>query len=253
MLILLPPSEGKSSPAPGADTARLSFSPLNDTRQRILEALIRMCSDDPSGAAKALGLGSTQIDEIKINAQLASAAFGPAIEVYDGVLYEALDAQSLPAIARRRLNANVAIASGLFGLVRPLDLIPAYRLSGNVRLAGLPSLGSLWRNELGAAIADSSGPIIDLRSQTYVVLGPVPLECHSRALAVRVLFEQDGHRTVVSHFNKATKGRLVRELMLMGSAARSVNQFLQQLTSLGYEWELHETSKGPSRLDLITH
>ncbi|MFP5407571.1 MAG: peroxide stress protein YaaA, partial [Gammaproteobacteria bacterium] len=53
-----------------------------------------------------------------------------ADRVYSGVLYEALDLTSLDAAARRRATSWLAVTSGLFGLLRPADRIPAYRLSG---------------------------------------------------------------------------------------------------------------------------
>jgi cytoplasmic iron level regulating protein YaaA (DUF328/UPF0246 family) len=252
MLILLPPSEGKSAPLSGSANQQLSFPELDATRTRVQKALIKMCKGDPQMAAKNLGLGVTQLEEVTANAHLARATCGPAIDVYTGVLYEALDAGSLNAKARNKLNTSVAISSALFGLVRPLDLIPTYRLSGNSILADSPRLPQVWRIEVSAVIADSTGPIIDLRSQTYVALGPIPAQCDERALVIRVLFEKNGKRSVVSHFNKATKGELVRALILSGPIPKSTDQFLKRLSEIGYEWELDESKAGPGRLDVIT-
>lgn len=230
----------------------LSFPDLSKPRADVWKALIAMCKHDPQAAAKNLGLGVTQLDEVTANKHLAKAFCGPAIDVYTGVLYEALDAASLNARARNRLNKNVAISSALFGLVRPLDLIPAYRLSGNSTVTSLPPLSKIWRDESSKVIAHSSGPIIDMRSHTYVALGPIPASCHVRALTMRVLFEKNGKRSVVSHFNKATKGELVRALTLHPTVPKTINEFLKVLTELGYEWEINEQAKGPALLDLIT-
>ena len=252
MLILLPPSEGKSAPLSGDTSQQLSFPELDSTRSQVQKALIKMCKGDPELAAKNLGLGVTQLDEVFANAHLNKATCGPAIDVYTGVLYEALDAASLNAKTRAKLNSAVAISSALFGLVRPLDLIPAYRLSGNSILTDSPRLPQVWREEVSAVIAASTGPIIDLRSQTYVALGPIPAQCNERALVIRVLFEKNGKRSVVSHFNKATKGELVRALITSGAVPKTTDQFLKRLSELDYEWELDESKSGPARLDLIT-
>jgi len=252
MMILLPPSEGKSAPLSGVSNRELSFPDLGTSRKQVWQALIKMCTGDPDLAARNLGLGVTQLDEVSTNAHLDKATCGPAIDVYTGVLYEALDAASLNARTRTKLNSAVAISSALFGLVRPLDEIPAYRLSGNSILTDSPRLPQVWREEVSAAIAASTGPIIDLRSQTYVALGPIPVQCNARALVMRVLFEKNGKRSVVSHFNKATKGELVRALMLSGPIPKSTDQFLQRLSEIGYEWELDESKSGPGRLDVIT-
>ena len=57
-------------------------------------------------------------------------------------------------------------------------------------------------------LAALDGLVVDLRSGSYAALAPVP-----GAVTVQVLSERpDGTRTVVSHFNKAHKGRLARLL-----------------------------------------
>ena len=253
MLILLPPSEGKSAPLSGNTNQQLSFTELDSTRAQVRKALIKMCKGDLHTAAKNLGLGVTQLDEVSANARLDKATCGPAIDVYTGVLFEALDAASLNSKHRAKLNSVVAISSALFGLVRPLDLIPPYRLSGDSILTGSTRLPQVWREKVSAVIAASTGPIIDLRSQTYVSLGPIPGQCDERSLLIRVLFEKNGKRSVVSHFNKATKGELVRALITSGAVPKNIDQFLNRLSDLDYEWELDERRTGPARLDVITH
>ena len=253
MLLLLPPREGKSAPEGGIPTRKLSFPELGKPLTQVWDALIAMCKHEPQTAAKNLGLGVTQLDEVATNIHLAKSKCGPAIDVYTGVLYEALDAYSLNARTRTKLNKTAAISSALFGLVRPLDLIPAYRLSGNSTVTSLPSLPLVWREASSAVIAASAGPIIDMRSQTYMALGPIPETCYERAITLRVLHEKNGKRSVVSHFNKATKGALVRSLMLNSKTPKNTNEFLAALTTLGYKWEISESKKSPALLDLITH
>ena len=253
MLILLPPSEGKTAPTEGPvlDLRSLSFPELLATRKQVLDALTGLCRSRPNEARKALALGPTQGDEIRRNASLKRAPAGAAIDVYTGVLFDALDAASLNAAQRRRLQAGTAIASALFGLLRPDDLIPAYRLSADTSLPPLGALAPLWRDRVSAEIERSTGPILDLRSQAYVNLGPLPASVHDRALVARVLLERNGRRSVVSHHNKATKGRLVRGLVSAGALPRTVDRLLDSITALGYRVELHESRKGAPVLDVI--
>ena len=129
------------------------------------------------------------------------------------MLYEALDHATLGARARARLDAHVAIASALWGLVRPGDLIPSYRLSGGTSLPGIGPLAHAWREPVGRELAAIDGLVIDLRSSAYVALGPLTGEVAERAVTVRVLTERNGRRSVVSHSNKATKGRITRALV----------------------------------------
>ena len=254
MLLLLPPSEGKSAPeaGPRLDLAHLSFPELTATRKRVLAAVVKTCTGDVDAAAAILGLGATQRGEVGANARLRREPCAPAIDVYTGVLYEALDAGSLSPAARRRLQETTAIASGLWGLVRPLDLIPAYRLSGGVTLPELGSLASTWRPALTAMLDAVPGLVVDMRSGAYVALGPLAPAETSRSVTVRVLNEVRGKRTVVSHNNKATKGRLVRTLVTTRRRPKDVDDLVQTLDAEGYEVELSASRRHePAVLDVI--
>lgn len=255
MLILLPPSEGKSAPRRGKPLAldELSFPSLRDPRAEVLAALVTLCSGDQEKAASVLGLGSTQSDEVARNATLGTAPTATAGRVYSGVLYDALDLASLHGTARRRATRWIGIASGLFGLLRPGDRIPAYRLSGDVSLPGIGTVSSYWRAHLDDAVrsAAGSGLVVDLRSSTYASFWRPGPDLARRVVTVRVLHEQAGTRKVVSHFNKATKGRLIRSLLEQGSTVTSPGRFADDLRDLG--WTIEARAPGPrgTQLDLV--
>ncbi len=248
VLILLPPSEGKRSPDTTAhlDLRALSFPGLTSQRRGTLRALEALCRDQDA-ARSALGLGPTQRDEITQNRRLRRSPVDAAVRVYTGVVYEALDPASLTGDQLRRLDETVAIGSALWGLVRPLDPIPAYRLSAGSRLPGVDA--SAWRAPVGALLADADGPVLDLRSGAYQSLAPVPRT--PDAVVCRILLERDGRRTVVSHHNKATKGRLVRAVVRSDRPVRSVDELAQVAEQAGLQVEVHGSRSGPGRLDLI--
>lgn len=255
MLILLPPSEGKAAPTRGKPLAldALSFPILTTARSEVLDALVTLSEGDPAKAAEVLGLGTTQLDLVERNAALRTAATARAERIYTGVVYDALDTATLDASARRRLS-RVAVTSSLFGLVRLADRIPSYRLSGDVTLPGLGAVAGHWRTQLGPAIREAvgNGLFIDLRSGTYGAFWrPNDSEFASRTVTVRVLHERDGVRKVVSHFNKATKGRMVRALLTDGGAPRTVAGFADQLRDLG--WSVEQGASGPkgTQLDVV--
>jgi cytoplasmic iron level regulating protein YaaA (DUF328/UPF0246 family) len=143
----------------------------------------------------------------------------------------------------------VRIASALFGLLRPTDRIPAYRLSADVTLPGIGALAGVWREPVGAVLAAGDDLILDLRSGAYAKLGPAP----ERALLGRVLLERNGKRSVVSHHNKATKGRLVRGLVMRRAMPKNEDALLAALHDLGYHCEIHEAKKSsqPATLDIV--
>ncbi|NEE01969.1 peroxide stress protein YaaA [Phytoactinopolyspora halotolerans] len=261
MLILLPPSEGKTAPPRGApaNPAKLSFPELTDTRQSILSALVRLCRDDPGSAATVLGLGPTQADEVVRNAGLIDAPAAPARNVYTGVLYDALGLRTLEGAAARRATRSIAITSGLWGLLRPTDRIPAYRLGGGVSLPGVGSLAAHWQTTLGdvvPAIAGRRGAIIDLRSTTYEAFWRPDAALAPRTAKVRVLHEQNGTRSVVSHHSKATKGHVVRDLLCSAAAPGTPAELADVLNELGWKAELREPERAarPWGIDVVvTH
>jgi cytoplasmic iron level regulating protein YaaA (DUF328/UPF0246 family) len=241
VLILLPPSEGKAVPRRGRplDLDTLSFPALAEARGRTVEALVDLCRTRPEQAARALGLGPTQADLVALDAGLPSAPAARADRIYTGVLYDALGLATLDPLARRRATRSLAIQSSLFGVVRPADRIPAYRLSGDTVLPGLGKVSSWWRTQLDGVLDDAAGGglLVDLRSTTYAAFwrptGP-------RTATVRVLHETGGRRSVVSHFNKATKGRLVRALLEDGGTPRTPAALADQLRDLGWTVEPHD-------------
>jgi cytoplasmic iron level regulating protein YaaA (DUF328/UPF0246 family) len=213
VLILLPPSESKRAGGEGAplDLATLSFPDLTRARRSALSATKKLASN-LKGAAQVLKLGPKQSSEVLWNRTLTTSATLPALDRYDGVLFDALDASSLDESARRFAGEHVAIASALFGLAGALDPIPAYRLSHDSRLPGV-RLKELWRQPIAAVLAARSDLILDLRSEGYAELGPIPSRPES--VFVRVVSEAaDGRKRALNHFNKAGKGEFVRRLVM---------------------------------------
>jgi uncharacterized protein len=56
---------------------------------------------------------------------------------------------------------------------------------------------------------------------------------------------------VVSHFNKATKGRLVRDLLADGSSPRRPGELSDLLADLGWKVEAAPTAGGAGRIDVL--
>lgn len=216
MIVLLPPSETKRSggDGPPLQLDRLRNTELTSLRTELVDELVALAADEQSCRA-ALGISAAQHAEIERNAALRSAPTLPAIGRYTGVLYDALDIGSLGTRQAARARARLAVGSALFGLLQADDPIPAYRLSASAKLPGRPGLPTRWRPVLEPVLADLAGRdlIVDLRSGAYAGLGRV-----EPAVRVEVLTERpDGLRSVVTHFNKAHKGRLARALAISTS------------------------------------
>jgi cytoplasmic iron level regulating protein YaaA (DUF328/UPF0246 family) len=211
VIVLLPPSETKhpGGDGPALRLDALSYPELAPLRAALVDELVELAADT-SACSRALGLSASQYTEIERNAALRGAATMPAINRYTGVLYDALDVPSLTGAVAARARTRLAVGSALFGLLRADDPIPPYRLSATSKLPGQPALTTRWRPLLEPVLAGVAADelIVDLRSGSYASLGRLPDAVH-----VDVVSEgSDGKRTVVSHFNKAHKGRLARIL-----------------------------------------
>jgi cytoplasmic iron level regulating protein YaaA (DUF328/UPF0246 family) len=256
VLLLLPPSEGKAdAPARGRplDLDDLSFPELTSTREKVLAALIELCTDDPDSAAAALGLSPGQRHELVRNTALLTAAARPAGTVYTGVLYDALGLATLDAAAKRRAARSVVVGSALFGALRPGDRIPPYRLSMATKLPAVGNLAAAWRAALAEVLpaAAGRGVVVDLRSSTYAAAWRPAGPLATRTVAVRVLAERDGVRTVVSHMAKHTRGLVARHLLSEGAAPRTPEDVRDALAG-GFRVELAPAAaSAPRTLDVV--
>jgi cytoplasmic iron level regulating protein YaaA (DUF328/UPF0246 family) len=175
MLILLPPSEGKNQPTgkKRLNLNKLAFpDELNQVRSRLITKV------------------------------LANSPAAPAMDVYSGVLYQALDWSSLSAAAKARGEKSLLIISAIFGVVRPGDVIPNYK-------AKIKS--SDWKADLKPAL-DGLGAdlIIDCRSSTYAGVWQPPAD---KTVAVRVFKKEKGKISVITHLSKKYRGELTQVLL----------------------------------------
>lgn len=200
----------------------LALPALGPAREAAAAALVALAAD-PTVARRIHKLSERQLGDIDHNAALFSAPTMAAVDRYTGVLYDALDAASLDAAARRWMNAHVWIHSAPFGPVAALDAIPTYRLAAGTSLPGIAPLRRHWASATSAAMAsDALSFILDLRSDAYVALGPVPASVPSAY--VRVVTAEG---RALNHFNKKAKGELVRALAEDRPRVRSAARLLE--------------------------
>ncbi|HET9073527.1 MAG TPA: peroxide stress protein YaaA [Solirubrobacteraceae bacterium] len=210
MLVLLPPSRGKASPERGRrmGLSTLVYPRLRAHREQLIDAV------DPG---------------------LRAAPAIPAAELYTGVLYGALGLADLPW-------DGVLITSALWGVLRPGDRVPTYRLDIADKLPGLGGLAAFWREPLAAALPDR-GLVLDLRSSGYVAAWRPR---RATRLAVRGFTEApDGSRTVITHMAKRVRGEVARLVLLAGGAA-SAQEVAEIVAAAGRRVEL-----GDGVLDVI--
>lgn len=250
-VVLLPPSEGKVESKKGTklNLTNLSFSKLKDARESIAKELVDLSQNQPLKMQKILGLSKKQFSELDLNKGLFKNPTARAIEIYSGVLYEALDFAHLSKPAQNWVGKRVFIASALFGLVGAFDKIPAYRLSGDKSLPKVGSLKSFWVKNL-ATVLDKSfekSLILDLRSGVYASAWAPKDKLIENFVVGKIVqkINVNGKTVykVVSHHNKATKGLIVAALAKANANPKSVKDLEKVLKKLGFEVKLETKSK----------
>ena len=101
-----------------------------------------------------------------------SAPLYPAIELYGGDVYRALDYQSLDQKSKHYVDDKLLIISGAYGLLRPRDCIHPYRLGmgDKIKFQGKKvGIVELWNNILEKSAKDNTQgqPVINLASAEY--------------------------------------------------------------------------------------
>lgn len=224
MLILLPPSEGKTGAKRGRplDLDTLSFPELTQMRRTVVDDVVA-ASGRPDASA-VLGINPNLADQIDRNTRLHTAATAPAVRVYTGVLYQALDHAGLDPASVRRANRQVVIVSAVFGALRLTDRIPAYRVDVCSTLPHAGYLTQSWRPKLASALDAAVRPrelIVDCRSDTYASLWRPSGTLAERWVHIKV--------PGASHMAKYTRGLVTRQLV-SGRAPRTPSGLAERLS-----------------------
>ncbi|ADB32559.1 protein of unknown function DUF328 [Kribbella flavida DSM 17836] len=244
-LILLPPSEGKTGRSRGrpVELAGLSFPELTPTRETVLDTLAKVSAS--ADAYAVLGVGPSLAAEVERNLRWRTEPSVPASELYTGVLYDALGYATLSPGCKRRANSRLLVVSAAWGALRMADRVPAYRLSMGTTLPGLGPLASVWRDPLQASLdaAAGQGVIVDCRSSTYAAAWRPAGDQAAKWVAVSVVRERDGVRSVVSHNAKHTRGLVARHLLESGKDPGTAKA-LHKLVAERWNAELDRTGAG---------
>ncbi len=146
-----------------------------------------------------------------------------ALFAFHGDVYQGLDAASLTPEQVLSANDQLRILSGLYGLLRPLDLIQAYRLEMGlgIETAAGSSLYAYWGSKIAHAInaaAARTGAthVVNLASQEYFKA------VDRKALTLPVLTCQfkelrQGKPTIISFNAKRARGLMARYLVTCGA------------------------------------
>ncbi len=137
-----------------------------------------------------------------------------AIRRYKGVAFEYLDYESLDEASKRYLNENLIIFSNLFGIVKPLDLIPHYTLKQGSK-PGF-DIYKFYKEGVTKVLDEMDEEFVDLRAKFYERI-------YKPKRAITFKFLKDNK--VVSHFAKAYRGMFARYIAI--NKAKSIDEVLK--------------------------
>ncbi len=258
MLVLLPPSETKASRGRGrpVDLGSLSLPALTPDRERVLEA-VGTASARPD-AMQVLEVPPSLRAEVERNTRWRTEPALPVAQLYTGVLYDALDHASLDPGAKRRARTRLLVASAVHGVLRPDDRVPPYRVHACAHLALGPAgepveLAVFWRDHLARELpALADGVVVDCRSDTYRSMWRPVGDVAERRVSVRVLRDVGGHRSVVSHMAKHTRGLVARHLVSRPGRDPRSPHALASAVGEAFDVELSVPARDGSRvLDVV--
>ncbi len=219
MLILLPPSEGKSE----AEGTRYFTDACPACVQHTQGVIDYLKGLSPAGHAKCYGVKDAAKAQAwhDANVTVLETAGLPAIERYTGVVYQHIGYATLSkkAAACKRLH----IASAMFGLIPADAPIPPYKLPIN------PWLTRYWKPINSARLAREAKdkPVLNLLSQAYAkTIDYEPL--------ISPDFKAGGGKKSAGHFGKAIKGRFVR--WLLEERVTTTGRF-SEFNEEGYRWD----------------
>jgi uncharacterized protein len=197
---------------------------LDERRAKAMVALARAMKGSGVARRKLLGVKGVALEAAtEANREVASAPTLPAIDRYTGVLYDALSYRSRSATVRRRIDGQVRILSGLWGVVAPGDPIPDYKLKMGASIGRLGKLSTWWRPAVTAALADevAGRTVWNLLPNEHAASWAPDLRGgpESPAMVVSVRFFDTVVRAgrpelvAVAHWNKLLKGELVAHVV----------------------------------------
>ncbi|MEL6914467.1 MAG: peroxide stress protein YaaA [Pseudomonadota bacterium] len=149
-------------------------------------------------------------------AEPSAEALRPAAFAFAGDTYQGLEARTLEEEDLRYAQDHLRILSGLYGALRPLDEIQAYRLEMGSKLKTRrgASLYDYWGRDIAKALRAQAAQVgakvlLNCASQEY--FGAVDIEALKLPVVTPAFYEEkDGQAKMVSFFAKRARGALAR-------------------------------------------
>ena len=213
MLVLLSPAKSLDT-SPLALDLELTEPRFGDDTTELMARCKQLSAPDLRGLMRIseslATLNQQRFQEMGMPHTSANAK--PALLTFQGDVYKELDVSSLREADLQYAQDHVRILSGLYGLLRPMDLIQPYRLEMGTKLetARGANLYEFWGDRLVASLnAEPTDMVLNLASKEY--FKAVPPANLKKPLITAVFHEmRDGQPKTIGLLAKRARGMMTR-------------------------------------------
>jgi cytoplasmic iron level regulating protein YaaA (DUF328/UPF0246 family) len=141
----------------------------------------------------------------------------PSIYAFDGEVYTGIDAYTIQLDKMEDLQNRLFILSGLYGLLKPLDLIQPYRLEmgTSIAIGESKNLYAFWKTKITKALNKSISKgdfLLNLASNEYFSAVDIK-SLKANVITPEFKDYKDGKLTMISFFSKKARGLMVRYII----------------------------------------
>ncbi|GIU33182.1 UPF0246 protein [Shewanella colwelliana] len=250
MLILVSPAKTLDYDSP-ASTQAYTVPDLLQHSQELIEVCRELTPADIASLMKVsdkiAGLNAARFASWQPDFTLSNAK--QALFAFRGDVYTGLDADNLSPESLARAQNQLRILSGLYGLLRPLDLMQAYRLEMGTRLANprgsnlYQFWGDIVTEQVNSALAEQGDEIIvNLASNEYFK-AVKPKLLKGQLITPVFKDKKNGQYKVISFFAKKARGMMVR--YMLDNEVNSLEQLIKFDVAGYYYSETESSSNEP--------
>lgn len=216
---------------------------------------VRMASCTPFEISSMLGVNESIALDVWNRYQHffdASVSALPAVFVYDGMAFRKLSPETMTDDDLVYANSHLFIASFLYGLLRPLDVVKRYRLEGNVVLPGRDGVNmfAYWKPLLTDFFIDrikaDDGILVNLASDEMKNMVDWKRVCREvKVISPSFRVAKNGRLRTVVIYAKMCRGAMARYIL----ENRLTDP--EQLKSFEFEGFRHDSSSGEFDFNLL--
>ena len=166
----------------------------------------------------------------------------PAIFIFNGDVFQGLDAYTLSREKIDQMQNQLRILSGLYGILKPLDLIQPYRLEmgTNFSIGKHKNLYDFWKDKTTQQLnleMEEGELFVNLASNEYFNVIDVE-KFEAKIVTPQFKDFKNGKLKIISFFAKKARGMMVRHLVDVD--AKTIED-IKAFNSGGYSYSVNET------------